>query len=151
MLRGLSSSVYSACHLLCVLELFSYVTSVVSNSVRPHRWQATRLHRSWDSPGKNTGVGCHFLLRCSGASHLINLSNFLIGKCRNRATWYLKDMSVFKILCIWVLRKYLNWLFSSTKYFHFIGYRTFSHQLSFIYLFFLIKNFFPVFFVVLFF
>ena len=40
------------------------VTSVVSDSVRPHRWQATRLPRPWDSPGKNTGVGCHFLLQC---------------------------------------------------------------------------------------
>ena len=39
------------------------VTSVVSDSVRPHRRQATRLHRPWDSPGKNTGVGCHFLLQ----------------------------------------------------------------------------------------
>src|SRR5574341_610856 len=38
--------------------------SVVSNSVRPHRWQPTRLPRPWDSPGNNTGVGCHFLLQC---------------------------------------------------------------------------------------
>ena len=38
--------------------------SVVSDSVRPHRWQPTRLPRPWDSPGKNTGVGCHFLLQC---------------------------------------------------------------------------------------
>ena len=30
----------------------------------PHRWQPTRLPRPWDSPGKNTGVGCHFLLQC---------------------------------------------------------------------------------------
>ena len=30
----------------------------------PHRRQPTRLRRPWDSPGKNTGVGCHFLLRC---------------------------------------------------------------------------------------
>ena len=29
-----------------------------------HRWQPTRLPHSWDSPGKNTGVGCHFLLQC---------------------------------------------------------------------------------------
>ena len=36
----------------------------MSGSVRPHRWQPTRLHRPWDSPGKNTGVGCHFLLQC---------------------------------------------------------------------------------------
>ena len=34
------------------------------NSVRPQRWQPTRLPRPWDSPGKNTGVGCYFLLRC---------------------------------------------------------------------------------------
>ena len=36
----------------------------MSDSVRPHRRQATRLPRPWDSPGKNTGVGCHFLLQC---------------------------------------------------------------------------------------
>jgi len=30
----------------------------------PHRWQPTRLPHPWDSPGKNTGVGCHFLLQC---------------------------------------------------------------------------------------
>ena len=28
------------------------------------RWQPTRLARPWDSPGKNSGVGCHFLLQC---------------------------------------------------------------------------------------
>ena len=36
----------------------------MSNSVRPHRQQPTRLCHPWDSPGKNTGVGCHFLLQC---------------------------------------------------------------------------------------
>ena len=36
----------------------------VSDSVRPHRRQPTRLPHPWDSPGKNTGVGCHFLLQC---------------------------------------------------------------------------------------
>ena len=38
--------------------------SVVSDSVQPQRWQPTRLRRPWESPGKNTGVGCHFLLQC---------------------------------------------------------------------------------------
>ena len=42
----------------------SYVTSVVSDSVRPHRRKPTRLLCPWDSSGKNTGVGCHFLLQC---------------------------------------------------------------------------------------
>ena len=36
----------------------------MSDSVRPHRWQPTRLRCPWDSPGKNTGGGCHFLLQC---------------------------------------------------------------------------------------
>ena len=36
----------------------------MSDSVRPHRRQPTRLLHPWDSPGKNTGVGCHFLLQC---------------------------------------------------------------------------------------
>ena len=46
-----------ACYCYC------QVTSVMSDSVRPHR-QPTRLRHPWDSPGKNTGVGCHFLLQC---------------------------------------------------------------------------------------
>ena len=36
----------------------------MSNSVQPHRRQPTSLPRPWDSPGKNIGVGCHFLLQC---------------------------------------------------------------------------------------
>ena len=36
----------------------------MSDSMWPHRRQPTRLPRPWDSPGKNTGVGCHFLLQC---------------------------------------------------------------------------------------
>ena len=37
------------------MRLSTAITSVVSDSVRPH---------PWDSPGENTGVGCHFLLQC---------------------------------------------------------------------------------------
>ena len=37
----------------------------MSDSVQPHRRQPTRLRRPWDSPGKNTGVGCHILLQCT--------------------------------------------------------------------------------------
>ena len=36
----------------------------MSDSVQPHRRQSTRLPHPWDSPGKNTGVGCRFLLQC---------------------------------------------------------------------------------------
>ena len=36
----------------------------MSDSVRPHRQKPTSFPCPWDSPGKNTGVGCHFLLQC---------------------------------------------------------------------------------------
>ena len=49
----------AVCHLCCCRG-----TSVVPDSVRPQRRQPTRLPRPRDSPGKNTGVGCHFLLQC---------------------------------------------------------------------------------------
>ena len=49
---------------ITILLLLLLVTSVVSNSVQPHRRQPTGLPRPWDSPDKNTGVGCHFLLQC---------------------------------------------------------------------------------------
>ena len=44
--------------------------SYAADSVRPHRQQPTRLLCPWDSPGKNTGVGCHFLLQCMHACML---------------------------------------------------------------------------------
>ena len=47
-----------------VVISFSNAFSVVSDSVRPHRRQPSRLPCPWNSPGKNTGVGCHFLLQC---------------------------------------------------------------------------------------
>ena len=36
----------------------------LSPTLWPHRRQPTRLPHPWESPGKNTGVGCHFLLQC---------------------------------------------------------------------------------------
>ena len=45
-------------------KLILAAAAVMSDSVRPHRWQPTRLPCPWDSPGKNTGVGCQFLLQC---------------------------------------------------------------------------------------
>ena len=52
---------------ICVFDMMLLLLlsrSVVSNSVWPHTGQPTRLPHPWDSPGKNTGVGCHFLLQC---------------------------------------------------------------------------------------
>ena len=45
--------------------------SVVSDSLRPHGLQPTRLLRPWDFPSKSPGVGCHFLLQCSPYSLLV--------------------------------------------------------------------------------
>ena len=50
------------CKELTMALLLSHFS--LSDSVRPHRRQPTGLPRPWDSPGKNTGVGCHFLLQC---------------------------------------------------------------------------------------
>ena len=50
--------------IICCCCCCCWVTSVVSNSLWPRRWQPSRLRHPWDSPGKNTGVGCHFLLQC---------------------------------------------------------------------------------------
>ena len=51
-------------YFLCEMLIAAKSLQSVSDSVRPHGLQPTRLLRPWDSPGKNTGVGCHFLLQC---------------------------------------------------------------------------------------
>ena len=48
--------------LLCRVAAAKSLQSCLT--LQPHKWQPTRLPRPWDSPGKNTGVGCHFLLQC---------------------------------------------------------------------------------------
>ena len=55
----------------------------MSSSLRPHRRQPTRLPRPWDSPGKNTGVGCHFLLQCTKVKSESEV--LLLGAC-NKAS-----------------------------------------------------------------
>ena len=57
--KWITSSITCCCCCCCCC-----IASVMSDSVRPHRWQPIRLPHPWDSPGKNTGVGCHFLLQC---------------------------------------------------------------------------------------
>ena len=51
---------------------------MVSDFVWPHRRQPTRLLCPWDSPGKNTGVGCHFLLQFRISWPKMNVNNFQI-------------------------------------------------------------------------
>ena len=57
---------------LFLMLCYCYVASVVSNSVRPHRWQPTRLLHPWDFPSKSTRVGCHCLLLSLCSSFLYN-------------------------------------------------------------------------------
>ena len=52
----------------------SVICSVVSNSLWPYRLQPARLLCAWDSPGKNTGVGCHALLQGIFPDQRLNLS-----------------------------------------------------------------------------
>ena len=54
----------SAFHYYYITAAAAKSLLVVSDSVQPHRRQPTRLPHPWDSPGKNTGVGYHFLLQC---------------------------------------------------------------------------------------
>ena len=56
--QGSPSFILLCCCCCCQVAL------VVSDSVQPHRRQPTRLPRPWDSPGKNTRAGCHFLPQC---------------------------------------------------------------------------------------
>ena len=53
----------------------------MSDSVRPRRWQPTRLLCSWDSPGKNTGVGCHFLLQCRKVKSVSEVTQSCLTLC----------------------------------------------------------------------
>ena len=67
----------------------------MADSVRPHRRQPTRLLHPWDSPGKNTGVGCHFLLQCmkvKSESEVASVVSNSVRPCRRQPT---------RLLCPW--------------------------------------------------
>ena len=57
-----TAQLYSS-HMLAKWSEVKWSRSVVSDSLRPHGLQPTRLLHPWDFPGKSTGVGCHFLLQ----------------------------------------------------------------------------------------
>ena len=80
----------------------------MSNSVRPHRRQPTRLPRPWDSPSKNTGVGCHFLLQCMKeksesevAPQIMIVDDFIIQKT-NEILSFLVFLCKLFLLHFWV-------------------------------------------------
>ena len=90
---------------LCYCCCRWYVASVMSDSMRPHRRQPTRLCRPWDSPGKNTGVGCHFLLQCMK----VKSDSEVIQSCLT-----LQDLSGLqptRLLCPWEFQAtVLDWV-----------------------------------------
>ena len=55
---------YTGCLKLCSLAAAAAKSLQSCPTLRSHRRKPTRLPHPWDSPGKNTGVGCHFLLQC---------------------------------------------------------------------------------------
>ena len=57
----------------------------MSDSVQPHRRQPTRLPCPWDSPGKNTGVGCHFLLQCMKVKSESEVTQLCLTVCNPMA------------------------------------------------------------------
>ena len=82
----LQGCILSPClfNLYAELLLLLLVASVVSDSVRSHRRLPTRLHHPWDSPGKNTGVGCHFLYRVHHAKCQTGWSTSWNQDCREK-------------------------------------------------------------------
>ena len=65
----------------------------MSDSVRPHRQQPTRLRCPWDSPGKNTGVGCHLDLEIFGfPGRLENLGD----SCREAKFFFFPSLNCFR-------------------------------------------------------
>ena len=93
--------------LLLLLSRFSRVRS----SVRPHRWQPTRLPHPWDSPGKNNRVGCHFFLQCRKVKSESEIAQ-LCPTLRDPMDCSLPDSSVRGIFQVgvleWVSRKWLS-------------------------------------------
>ena len=53
----------------------------MSDSVQPHKRQPTRLLCPWDSPGKNTGVGCHFFIQCMKVKNESEIAQSCLTLC----------------------------------------------------------------------
>ena len=80
------------------------VKSVMSDSLRPHELQPTRLLRPWDFPGKSTGVGCHCLLRIKP------LGNYKILKAMIQIAPWLKPtlLWILQVVCL-IYKWSRNW------------------------------------------
>ena len=93
----------------------------MTDSVWPHRWQPTRLPRPWDSPGKNTAVGCHFLLQClEDFEHdLASMWN----ECNCAVVWTFFGTAPLGFSVLWPLLTFPNFLAHWVQHFKSIAFR----------------------------
>ena len=93
------------CVCVCVC-LRACACSVGFNSLQPHGMQPPRLLCSWDSPGKDTRVGCHFLLMGIFPTQGWNLSLLCLLRCR----WiFLPTEPSGKLHTVWVFPTAVMW------------------------------------------
>ena len=91
--------------------------SVVSNSVQPHRQQPIRLLWPWDSPGRNTGVGCHFLLKHMHAKSLQSCPT-LCNPMDSSASGSPVHRILQTRILDWVAISFSIYIFSRTQFHH---------------------------------
>ena len=105
---GVQLHLQSPYYYVCVCVCVCVSRSVVSNSLQPHGLKPTRSSCPWDSPGKNTGVGCHALLQGIFPTQGLNLG---LPHCR-RILYHLSlqgsPVSISKYILIWALWIYLK-------------------------------------------
>ena len=102
------SNVRKSSILMEYVHAFSH--SVMSNSLQPYGLQPARLFCLWDFPGKNTGVGCHFLLQgiflTQGSNlHLLYLLHW---QADSLPLWHLGSPSMFTV-SILLLFPFYRW------------------------------------------
>jgi len=103
-----SSSVEGVCVCVCVCVCESH--SVFSDSLRSHQLQPTRLLCPWNSPGKNTRVGCHVFLQGIFPTQGLNLG---LLHCR----WILYQLIHQGSSARWSLTNYLFWQSNKLAFF----------------------------------
>ena len=117
----MAESLHCSSETMTTLLIGCQVASVVSDSVQSHRRQLTRLPRPWDSPGKNTGVGCHFLLQCMKVKMKVkSLSRVHLFATPWTAAYQALPSTGFSRQEYWSrlpLPSPVNWLYLNTKCF----------------------------------
>ena len=93
------------------------VTSFVSDSLRPYGLHPARLLCQWDSPGKNTGVGCHAVLQ---GIFLTQGSNLDLP-CLHVYVYVCVCMCIYMYMCVYSWNIYLGVLYLYIKYIYLVN------------------------------